>query len=179
MRQDKERLGSSVLAAGVILEAISATENIHLGEETRSRLLAYANVLAAVGNATIADTLDELDAEKLGLKTLTTGNLAVTYGNVVPDSDEDKTKLTVKGNLIQTLGGSLALTEVFNPKGSKSEILLSYGVTLITAGAAIISIGGSKELRNIENRLVEIGAWVKALGATLVMLSFFLPDKDM
>lgn len=179
MREDKERVGSWVLATGVILEAISETEKIGLGDNTRSRLLTYGNTLAATGNALLADTIDELDSEKIGLKTLTTGNLAVVYGNLVPDSDKKTGRLIVKGNLIQALGGSLALTEVFNPKGTKTEILLSYGVTLITTGAATIAIGGSKELRSMDNRLPEIGAWMKGLGAIMVMSSFFLNDNDM
>ncbi|QKY69099.1 hypothetical protein [Lentibacillus sp. CBA3610] len=174
MSQDKERVGSWVLAMGVILEAISETEKINLGESTRSRLLAYGNSLAATANALLADTIDELDFEKLGLKTLSAGNLAVVYGNMVPTSDEATDRLVVKGNLKQALGGSLALTEVFNPK---EDILLSYGVTFITIGASIIAIGGGKELRDIENRLPEIGAWVKALGAIMVMFSFFLNDN--
>ncbi|MEI5907060.1 hypothetical protein WAK64_08320 [Bacillus spongiae] len=163
--------GSWIQAIGTTVAAIGATPSKILSEEQLEGLSVIGNVGQAVGNALIADTIEEFDLTKAGNEIQSIGNLTVISGIVIDFDEDTKLNLDISGNLLQALGGSAAVSETFNEDPSVDVLLAIYGDLLQVIGNSLQAIAGIIESKDRDSgNINEIGSWIQAIGSILAAL---------
>jgi hypothetical protein len=91
---------------------------------------------------------------------------------VIPANEETKSKLNIKGNLLQALGSTMSLPELLNSENRTIDDLLNiYGSLLQAIGNSLQAIGEKIELRNGNGQTINfVGSWIQAIGAVIQAL---------
>ncbi|MDQ1002373.1 hypothetical protein QFZ28_002773 [Neobacillus niacini] len=184
--QLKELFGAWIQAIGTVTAAIGSTPS--LNENTQQSLNLWGNVLQGTGNALIADAEEELTLGKLGNEVQAIGNTTVVAGILLNNSEENKLKLDINGNLLQAVGGGIALPEDLIDEPSTIRTLNITGNVLQIIGNSLQAFGGAEELKSIrenEDRfkgyresneskqvtssqtLAINGSWIQAVGSVI------------
>ncbi|WP_233880080.1 DUF6944 family repetitive protein [Virgibacillus halodenitrificans] len=168
----KALVGSWIQAVGTTMSAISNTSLTIREEAFSSYLDLWGNVLQGTGNALVADSEEELSLDKWGNKIQSTGNLVNVVGFLADVSEEVETELNIKGNLIQSAGGSLSFADALNEDLTESSFYDIYGNLLQIIGNSMQGIAGIKELKSADGELINtIGGWIQAVGSILTLIS--------
>ncbi|GAE31647.1 DUF6944 family repetitive protein [Halalkalibacter hemicellulosilyticus] len=128
--------------------------------------------MQGTGNALIADSIDEQTLNKIGNQIQAIGNSTVIVGLIIHfDHDTTNKVLNIQGNLLQALGSTLALPELFHETKSYSTLVSINGTLLQTIGNALQAIAGGIELNTgDEDNLDFVGSWIQAIGSVLQVL---------
>jgi hypothetical protein len=126
-----------------------------LNEDTQESLNLWGNVLQGTGNALIADAQEGLTLEKLGNEVQAIGNTTVVAGILLNISEENKLKLDINGNLLQAIGGGVALPEDLLEEPSTVRTLNITGNVLQIIGNSLQALGGAEELKRIQEKKKE------------------------
>lgn len=184
--QLKELFGAWIQAIGTVTAAVGSTPS--LNENTQESLNLWGNVLQGTGNALIADAQEGFSLEKLGNEVQAIGNSTVVAGILLNISEENKLKLDINGNLLQAVGGGIALPEDLIEEPSTIRTLNITGNVLQIIGNSLQAFGGADELKSIrknedrfkgyrENNeskqdsssesLAINGSWIQAVGSVI------------
>ncbi|MFB3163338.1 hypothetical protein ABLO26_18475 [Neobacillus sp. 179-J 1A1 HS] len=184
--QLKELFGAWIQAIGTVTAAVGSTPS--LNEDTQESLNLWGNVLQGTGNALIADAQEGLTLEKLGNEVQAIGNTTVVAGILLNISEENKLKLDINGNLLQAVGGGIALPEDLLDEPSTIRTLNIAGNVLQIVGNSMQALAGAEELKSIrENKdkfkgyreineskqdssseeLAISGSWIQAVGSVI------------
>jgi hypothetical protein len=184
--QLKELFGSWIQAIGTVTAAVGTTPS--LNEKKQQSLNLWGNVLQGTGNALIADAEEGFSLGKLGNEVQAIGNTTVVAGIILNISEENKLKLDINGNLLQAVGGGIALPEDLIDEPSTIRTLTITGNILQIIGNSLQAYGGAEELRIIrenEDRfkgykesneskqvsssqtLAINGSWIQAVGSVM------------
>jgi hypothetical protein len=168
----KATFGAWIQAVGTVLSAIGNTPNKSLSEDTLDNLDIVGNELQATGNALEADAIvDPASLTKIGNQIQTIGNLTVLAGLIMDFSEVTEQELTIKGNLLQALGGSAAVADSLDDERTLDELLSIYGNGLQVIGNTLQAISGILELNNEDSGdLNTAGSWIQAVGSVLSAL---------
>lgn len=184
--QIKELFGSWVQAIGTFIAAVGATPSSILTDQQLNNLSLIGNGLQAIGNALIADTIEQFNLEKIGNKLQAIGNSTVFSGMVLPVHDITSQELVIKGNWLQALGGCSAIGDGFAQLDEPGEAINVISNLLQGIGNSLQAIGGIEQLRsgNEEDGEVEqvLGSWIQTVGSVLGALEVtketYSPDTD-
>lgn len=175
--QLKVIFGSWIQAIGTVISAIGSTPSIVNNKEIQFNLNLWGNTLQATGNSVLADVQETINFEKIGNEIQAIGNSTIIAAMIIRFSEETEQGLTTKGNLIQALGGGVALGDDLGQKVSPVETLSIIGNILQIIGNSLQAIGGvfkleknndSNETNNSDGESLEvIGGWIQAVGAIL------------
>ncbi|MFB3167066.1 hypothetical protein P5G62_008070 [Neobacillus sp. 179-C4.2 HS] len=184
--QLKELFGAWIQAIGTVTAAVGSTPS--LNEDTQENLNLWGNVLQGTGNALIADAQEGFTLEKLGNEVQAIGNTTVVAGILLNISEENKLKLDINGNLLQAVGGGIALPEDLLDEPSTIRTLNIAGNVLQIVGNSMQALAGAEELKSIrENKdkfkgyrenneskqdssseeLAISGSWIQAVGSVI------------
>jgi hypothetical protein len=184
--QLKELFGAWIQAVGTVTAAVGSTPS--LNEDTQESLNLWGNVLQGTGNALIADAQEGFTLEKLGNEVQAIGNTTVVAGILLNISEENKLKLDISGNLLQAVGGGIALPEDLLDEPSTIRTLNIAGNVLQIVGNSMQALAGAEELKSIrENKdkfkgyrenneskqdssseeLAISGSWIQAVGSVI------------
>ena len=170
--QTKEFVGAWMQAIGTIMSAIGNTPTIKKTEISSMNLDLWGNVLQGTGNALIADSEEGVSLDKIGNKVQTVGNMVIVLAFLTPISEQVKTELNIKGNMIQAVGGSLSFADALNEEITVVTLYDIYGNLLQIIGNSMQSIGGRKSLKENDGETINtIGSWVQAIGSVLTLMS--------
>ncbi|XXM70413.1 DUF6944 family repetitive protein [Lysinibacillus sphaericus] len=177
----KALIGSWTTATGTVVSAISNTPTEAVQDGIRIPIDIAGNELQAAGNALEADSIDEWNLEKAGLLIQSSGNLTIVAGLLFDMNKRNELIAIVKGNLLQALGGSAALSEALDGERTFLQLMDIYGQALQVIGNSLQAIAGILELNGEDNDDLNLaGAWIQATGAVLAALaltkSFYLSD---
>lgn len=163
--------GSWTQAIGTVLSAIGSTPFERLEQEILDDLNLWGNVLQATGNALVADGTEENSLEKVGNAVQAIGNSTVLYGNILFSGEEQEQLLVIKGNLIQALGGGVALGYELDQRKTSGLTYNIVGNYLQVIGNSLQAFGGKYELKNAnsaKSQSYEVsGSWIQAVGAVI------------
>lgn len=193
--QTKILSASSIQAIGTVVAAFGTTPAIIPEENLRDQLIVYGNLLQGTGNALQADTEEAGSFGRLGNQIQASGNIMVASGYLIELNDETKTTLSIKGSLLQAVGGGVVLSaelekppsllKVYNVSGNLLQII---GNTMqAMGGISMLRESGQKRVENDQARwlygepggfslgdaksdgqyLDKLGSWVQAIGAIL------------
>lgn len=184
--QIKELFGSWVQAIGTFIAAVGATPSQFLSDQQLNNLSLIGNVLQAVGNALIADTIDQFNLEKIGNEIQAIGNSTVVSGMVLPVNNITSQELVIKGNWLQALGGFAAIGDGFDQLEQPGEAINVISNLLQGIGNSLQAIGGIEQLRsgNEEDGEFEqvLGSWIQTVGSVLSALEVtketYSPDTN-
>ncbi|MFP7298114.1 DUF6944 family repetitive protein [Neobacillus niacini] len=195
--QLKELFGAWIQAIGTVTAAVGTTPS--LNEDTQQSLNLWGNVLQGTGNALIADAQEGFTLGKLGNEVQAIGNSTVVAGILLNISEENKLKLDINGNLLQAVGGGIALPEDLMDEPSTIRTLNITGNVLQIIGNSMQAFGGAQELRSIrenENRfkgyrenneskqesesqtLSINGSWIQAVGSVISAIAQTMENKE-
>jgi hypothetical protein len=168
----KSTFGSWIQAIGTVLSAIGNTPNKYLSEGSLENIDIVGNELQATGNALEADAIiDPASLTKIGNQIQSIGNLTVLAGLIMDFNEVTEQELTIKGNLMQALGGSAAVADSLEDERTLDELLSIYGNGLQVIGNTLQAISGILELNNEDSGdLNAAGSWIQAVGAVLSAL---------
>ncbi|RSD25089.1 DUF6944 family repetitive protein [Mesobacillus subterraneus] len=171
--QEKELFGAWVQAGGTTLAAVGSTP---LGNFSESQLISFnlwGNVLQATGNALMADSEAGFSMEKIGNQIQASGNVTVVAGFFLPVSNIAEQELYIKGNFIQALGGSTALSDTLKERPSVDGYYSLYGHLLQIVGNSMQGIGGIIDLRGGDGETIIVaGSWIQAAGSLIHALGY-------
>ncbi|WHX98300.1 hypothetical protein [Neobacillus sp. DY30] len=189
--QLKELFGAWIQAIGTVTAAVGSTPS--LNENTQQSLNLWGNVLQGTGNAIIADAQEGFTLEKLGNEVQAIGNTTVVAGILLNISEENKLKLDINGNLLQAVGGGIALPEDLLDEPSTIRTLNIAGNVLQIIGNSLQAFGGAEELRSLrkknedrfkgyresnESKVISSseslsinGSWIQAVGSVISAIS--------
>jgi len=174
MSRDTEVFGTWINALGTIFEAVGSTQRFNLSQTSRDSLEIIGVTMQAGGDALVANEADEIQ-EKTGGSISSIGNVTILYGLLNDVPDEKQNVLSIKGNLLQALGGSIPLVESYPLGDGKEEIFSLYGTMIEITGNLIQALAAQRELKGEDGeRLDTLGAWVQALGAVISALGLEL-----
>lgn len=185
--QIKELFGSWVQANGTFIAAVGATPSSILTDQQLNNLSLIGNGLQAIGNALIADTIEQFNLEKIGNELQAIGNSTVVSGMVLPVDDITSQELVIKGNGLQALGGCSAIGDGFFAQlDEPGEAINVISNLLLGIGNSLQAIGGIEQLRsgNEEDGEVEqvLGSWIQTVGSVLGALEVtketYSPDTN-
>lgn len=169
--QAKALMGSWIQAIGTIISAVGNTSSIIRDQAFLRHLDFLGNVLQATGNALVADSEEEFSLDKLGNKIQSIGNLVIIASFLAAISEERETEMNIKGNLIQSVGGSLSFTDVLNEELTTESFYDIYGNLLQIIGNCMQAIAGMKELKGVDGEQINtVGGWIQALGSVLTLI---------
>ncbi len=184
--QLKELFGAWIQAIGTVMAAVGSTPS--LNEDFQKSLNLWGNALQGTGNALIADAQEGFSLGKLGDEVEAIGNTIVIAGLLLNYNEEIKKKLEINGNMLQAVGGGIALAEDLVDEPSTIRTLNIAGNVLQIIGNSLQAKGGIQELKsNAEkedrfkgykenNEFQEIthiqslainGSWIQAVGSVL------------
>lgn len=183
--QVKELFGAVITAIGTILSAIASipTQSTRITDLYKG-LDIVGNTLQGSGNAIQADAQSP-SLEKLGNEIQAIGNSTVVAGLILKVEEETEEKLVITGNLLQALGGAVALGEELEDPTASGQIYNIYGNLLQSTGNSLQAIGGSinlKEKRDSESDssgdvIIFTGSWIQAIGSVISILGA-LPEES-
>ncbi|MFS0777328.1 hypothetical protein ABC255_15170 [Neobacillus sp. 3P2-tot-E-2] len=148
--QLKELFGAWIQAVGTVTAAVGSTPS--LNEDTQESLNLWGNVLQGTGNALIADAQEGFTLGKLGNEAQAIGNSTVVAGILLNISEENKLKLDINGNLLQAVGGGIALPEDLLDDPSTIRTLNIVGNVLQITGNSMQALGGAEELKSLREK---------------------------
>lgn len=148
--QLKEVFGAWIQAIGTVTAAVGTSPS--LKEDSKKSLNLWGNVLQGTGNALVAEAQEGLTLEKLGNEIQAIGNTTVVAGILLNISEENKLKLDINGNLLQAVGGGVALSEDLLGEPSTIRTLNIAGNTLQIIGNSLQAFGGAEELRSLREK---------------------------
>lgn len=167
----EELLGSWIQAIGTVIDAITVTPINKFPKTIESSLFAIGNVMQATGNALLADSIQEINLDKIGNSIQSIGNLTIVSGILMELNEEKEIEFFIKGNLIQALGSTLSPFSVSAEPKNKDQLLLDLGSILQAIGNSLQAISGMIVLSgNKEGKIEFIGSWMQASGAVLQAL---------
>ncbi|MUK88995.1 hypothetical protein GMD78_11480 [Ornithinibacillus sp. L9] len=172
-------LGAGLQAIGTVLSAISVTPTGFIDKNDQHDLNVLGNTLQATGSALQASGQTTLSS--LGNKAQAVGNTTVIYGLLISNSEEQKLILSIKGELIQALGGGISFVST---GGLGNPSFNRIGNLLQAIGNSLQAIGGKQKLQSISKRVVGddgsffilIGSWIQAFGAILIALNYIAQE---
>lgn len=189
--QLKELFGAWIQAIGTVTAAVGSTPS--LNDHTQQSLNLWGNVLQGAGNALIADAQEGFTLEKLGNEVQAIGNTTVVAGILLNISKENKLKLDINGNLLQAVGGGVALPEDLLDEPSTIRTLNIAGNVLQIIGNSLQAFGGAEELSKMRDKnedrykgyresneskeisssesLAINGSWIQAVGSVISAIS--------
>ena len=188
--QFKEIFGAVITAIGTILSAVSSipTQSTRITELYKG-LDIVGNTLQGTGNAIQADAQKNPSLEKLGNEIQAIGNSTVVAGLILDVIEETEEKLVITGNLLQALGGGVALGDEFEDPYAPGQIYNIYGNLLQSMGNSLQAIGGSINLREKEGAdsdsdsdspgdvIIFTGSWIQAVGSVISVFGT-LPEEN-
>jgi hypothetical protein len=190
--QVKELFGAVITAIGTILSAIASipTQSTRITDLYKG-LDIVGNTLQGTGNAIQADAQRNPSLEKLGNEIQAIGNSTVVAGLILDVEEVTEEKLVITGNLLQALGGGVALGEEFEDPSAPGQIYNIYGNLLQSTGNSLQAIGGSINLREKEESesesesdsdspgdvIIFTGSWIQAIGSVISILGT-LPEES-
>lgn len=176
-------VGANLLAIGAFIAAVGET-GAHPVEDINKKLVRDGNAVQAVGNTLQGvgrlKLLDNPEGEKnilgmVGTFVQASGNTINSLAtNIEIDSPSEKnTRFNSLGSTIQSMGAALEATGVVQVGEGKSPNLEGVGLSLITLGAMLDSIGilTSEEKEKQKRVLLFTGGWLEFAGAFLVAYS--------
>lgn len=174
--QLKALFGSWIQAIGTVISAIGSTPLENISEDFSSNLNLYGNILQGTGNALVADTEEKGSLGKLGNEVQAIGNTTIVAGMLIDFSEETKQVLNIKGNLLQALGGGVALGDGLDTGKSPEEVYNIIGNLLQVIGNSMQAMAGIYELGDSDNddngELLDVyGSWIQAVGAVITALA--------
>lgn len=173
-------VGANLLAIGALISAVGET-GAHPIEEINKKLVRDGNAVLAVGNTLQGvgrlKLLDEPEKEKniLGM----VGTFVQAGGNTInslatnveiESPSLENTRFNALGSTIQSMGAALEATGVAQVGEGMSPNLEVIGLSLITLGAMLDSIGvlTPEEKEKQKRILLFAGGWVEFAGTVLV-----------
>jgi hypothetical protein len=184
--QLKEVFGAWIQAIGTVIAAVASTPS--LNEDIQESLNLWGNALQGTGNALLADAEEGFSLGKLGNQVQAIGNTTVIAGLLLPVMEEAKQKLDINGNLLQAIGGGIALPDDLMGAPSDIRTLNIAGNVLQIIGNLLQAKGGIEELQSTiekedrykgyrESNQTEMithsqslainGSWIQAVGSVL------------
>ncbi|MFE8698362.1 DUF6944 family repetitive protein [Cytobacillus sp. FJAT-53684] len=145
--QEKQLFGSWIQAVGTVMNAVGSTPSDKINEEQQDDLNLWGNVLQAVGNALIADGTEMISLNKLGNEVQAIGNTTVVGGILLDFQEKTKKSLIIKGNLLQAVGGGMAIADTLEEEPSLEKALNVIGDLLQVIGNSLQVIAGINELQ--------------------------------
>lgn len=167
----EELLGSWIQAIGTVIDAITVTPINKFPKTIESNLFAIGNVMQATGNALIADSIQDINLDKIGNSIQTIGNLTIVSGILMKLNEEKEIEFFIKGNLLQALGSILSPFSVSSEPQKMDRLLLDLGSILQAIGNSLQAISGMIVLSGEKEGKIELlGSWIQAGGAVLQAL---------
>jgi hypothetical protein len=170
--QSKKIFGSLIQAVGTIISAIGSTPANFIKSDLRKDLDLWGNSLQATGNALEVDAQGEMTPETIGNAVRSIGNVTVIAGLVIDFEEDAGLKLIITGNLIQALGGLVALADESKDKTIAGQSYYIIGNLLQSIGNSLQAIGGVYELEKNNNgqSLIFSGSWIQATGSVISLI---------
>lgn len=163
-----ELTGAWVQAIGTVTAAIGASPIKSVSNDFLEDLGLIGNELQATGNAILAGTADEGSLEQLGNAVQASGNVIEVGGYILPVEEETQNDLFNAGNIIQAVGGSVALSALFDGTPEVDDLYDLYGNILQIIGNSLQAIGGNQRLSEQESfQLNFVGSWIQATGSVI------------
>ncbi|MFC0475800.1 DUF6944 family repetitive protein [Robertmurraya beringensis] len=173
-------VGANLLAIGAFISAVGET-GAHPVEEINKKLIRDGNAVQAVGNTLQGvgrlKLMDDAEEEKnvLGM----VGTFVQASGNTInslatnveiESPSEENTRFNSLGSTIQSMGAALEATGVAQVGEGTSPNLELAGLSLITLGTILDSIGvlTSEEKEKQKRILLFTGGWVEFVGTVLI-----------
>src|SRR5699024_1176370 len=161
-------------AIGTITSAMKNNPSTRKSKASAAHQDLWGNVLQGTGNALLADTGKNPSLGEVGNKIQAIGNVIIVIGFLISDDEKRVSELSIKGNLIQAVGGSLSITEVLNKDPATYDL---YGNMLQIVGNVMQSMSGIKDLHGIDSDLLDIvGGWTQAVGSVFTLIDV-IKDK--
>jgi hypothetical protein len=194
--QLKALFGAWIQAIGTVTAAVGSTPS--LDEGIQDSLNVWGNALQGTGNALIADSEEGFSLGKLGNEVQAIGNSIVIAGLLLNISEENKLKLDINGNLLQAVGGGIALPDDLVDEPSTIRTLNIAGNVLQIIGNSLQARGGIIELKsNLDNQdkyksyresnesqelsynesLAINGSWIQAVGSVISAIAQTMESK--
>lgn len=164
----KATFGSWVQAIGTTLSAIGSTPSINIPAPLAKELNLVGNVMQATGNSLVADSIDHFTLNKLGNEIQAIGNSTVITGIVIDFNEKIKRDLNIKGNLLQALGGGVALADALGHEPNENELSNIYGNLLQAIGNSLQALSG--RTGDDAQEVNAIGSWIQAIGSVISAL---------
>jgi hypothetical protein len=195
--QLKALLGAWIQAIGTVTSAVGSTPS--LNEDIQDSLNLWGNALQGTGNALIADSEEGFSLEKLGNEVQAIGNTTVIAGLLLNVSEEKKLKLDINGNLLQAVGGGIALPDDLVDEPSTIRTLNIAGNVLQIIGNSLQARGGIIELKSNRDNQVKYksyresnesqeisysdsfainGSWIQAVGSVISAIAQTMESKE-
>ncbi len=173
-------VGANLLAIGAFISAVGET-GAHPVEEINKKLVRDGNAVQAVGNTLQGvgrlKLMDEPEGEKniLGM----VGTFVQAGGNTInslatnveiESPSLENTRFNSLGSTIQSMGAALEATGVAQVGEGMSPNLEVAGLSLITLGTILDSVGilTSEEKEKQKRILLFAGGWVEFAGTVLI-----------
>lgn len=173
-------IGANLLAIGAFISAVGET-GAHPIEEINKKLIRDGNAVQAVGNTLQGvgrlKLMDQPEGEvnilgMVGTFVQASGNTMNSLAtNVEIDSPSpENTRFNSLGSTIQSMGAALEATGVAKVREGTSPNLEVVGLSLISLGAILDSVGilTPEEKVEIKRILLFSGGWVEFAGTVLV-----------
>lgn len=173
-------IGANLLAIGAFISAVGET-GAHPIEEINKKLIRDGNAVQAVGNTLQGvgrlKLMDEPEGEvnilgMVGTFVQASGNTMNSLAtNVEIDSPSpENTRFNSLGSTIQSMGAALEATGVAKVREGTSPNLEVVGLSLISLGAILDSVGilTHEDKVEIKRILLFSGGWVEFAGTVLV-----------
>lgn len=180
-QKQKLFIGSWIQALGTVIAAISSTTSTPKIDGYRKQLDIIGNILQATGNALEADGEEPQSFGRIGNQIQSTGNLTVISGLYLNDEylSLSSEKLFIRGNLVQALGGVVALGNEF---GGGYYFYAVNGNVLSATGNSLQALGAAKKLKQgkewISEAIITTGSWIQAIGAILIAIGISKEQAD-
>ncbi|MBY0147957.1 DUF6944 family repetitive protein [Neobacillus niacini] len=195
--QLKALFGAWIQAIGTVTSAVGSTPS--LNEDIQDSLNLWGNALQGTGNALIADSEEGFSLENLGNEVQAIGNTTVIAGLLLNVSEEKKLKLDINGNLLQAVGGGIALPDDLVDEPSTIRTLNIAGNVLQIIGNSLQARGGIIELKSNPNNQVKYksyresnqsqeisysdsfainGSWIQAVGSVISAIAQTMESKE-
>ncbi|MGI8385723.1 DUF6944 family repetitive protein [Robertmurraya sp. P23] len=173
-------VGANLLAIGAFISAVGET-GAHPVEEINKKLVRDGNAVQAVGNTLQGvgrlKLLDQPEEERYVLGMV--GTFVQASGNTINSLATDveiespsleNTRFNSLGSTIQSMGASLEATGVAQVEEGTSPNLEVVGLSLITIGTMLDSIGvlTPEEKEKQKRILLFAGGWIEFAGTLLV-----------
>jgi hypothetical protein len=179
--EQQELFGAWVQAFGTTLSAVGSTPLPQFSESQLTSFNLWGNVLQGTGNALMADSEEEYSLNKIGNQIQALGNVTVVAGIVLPVNEVTAQNLDIKGNLMQALGGSAAISEIIGEEPTEEIFFAFYGNILQIIGNSMQAIGGIIDLKGGDGNNINIaGSWIQAAGSIIqaVGITKFSVDEN-
>jgi len=162
----KSLLGYWLDAIGQTMSAIANTPLVIKEKALSSQLDLWGNVLQGTGTALISEGEEEFSLERVGNQLESLGNVVTIASFLSPFSDEVKMKLDKQGDIIETLGVSIAL-----PDELQEEITLELFFDIYGHFLQVI------EIKEVDEDFIDmIAEWSQAIASIHSLMNAMQAD---